>query len=211
MSGFIPLFSASGNSTNYAMIRSLSSGQVWNGAAMVAWNMSNWATYVVAAAEQAGSGAYVLAVPGALPADIYQAVLYNQLNGGGPASGDSPVATEVFSWDGSSILGFGSGLNVTKINGSATAAASLAVAAAAEVTGAAQAGTLSTSQMTTNLTSTIANVYAGRVIIFTSGGNLGRAALITAYAVSGGKLTFIGYNNLPISVAPSASDTFIII
>lgn len=210
MGGAIPLFSASGNSLNYAMIRSMRTGQVWNGATMEVWNVAHWATYVVSAPEQAGSGAYIVTPSGSLPADLYQAVLYTPL-GGSAASGDTPLETEEFDWDGSNVLGVGSSLNVGKINGSAGAAAALAVSAAAMVTGAAAAGTLSTTQMTTGLVATVANIYAGRVLYFTSGVNAGLACLITAYAVTGGKLTFIAYANLPAPSAPSAADTFIII
>lgn len=210
MSGAIPLFGASGNSLNYAMIRSLANGQVWNGAALEAWNVAHWATYNIAAPEQTGSGCYLLTVPGGLPAGLYQAVLYTPV-GGSSASGDSPIATEVFSWDGSNVLGLGSAINVGSINGSSAAAVNLATSANALKTGAAAAGTLSTTQMTTNLTATVPNIYSGRVLIFTSGVNAGLAALITAYAVTGGKLTFSAYGSLPAPSAPSAADTFIIL
>lgn len=211
MGGYIPLFSASGNSSNYAMLRSLTTGKVWNGAAMESWNQSHWATYDVAAPEDAGSGCYVVAVPGALPADLYQAVLYLPAAGDGtPASGDSAQSTEIFDWDGANVSWLGSGVNITKISGSATAADNLESSALAFVKGAAAAGTLSTSQMTTDLGATVADIYAGRVLYFTSGVNAGLVVLITAYAVTGGKLTFIAYGNQSAPSAPSAADTFII-
>jgi hypothetical protein len=65
--------------------------------------------------------------------------------------------------------------------------------------------------MTTNLVAAVANIYAGRVIYFTSGVNAGLACLITAYAVTGGRLTFIAFSNQPAPSAPSAADTFLIV
>lgn len=209
MGGVSPLYGATANSGNYQMLRSKTTGQVWNGASMEAWNVAHWATYVVASPENTGSGCYVTTIPGGLPADIYSAVLYTPL-GGSPASGDSPVDSDWFVWDGSNVIGAGSGMNVTKINGDATAAANLGVSAKAMVTGAAAAGTLSTSQMTTNLGATVANIYAGRLLVFTSGVNAGLVCLITAYAVTGGKLTFVAYGNSAAPSAPSAADAFII-
>lgn len=205
----VSLFAAPGVSGNYSMIRSLTTGKVWNGSAMVTWNVANWLTYNVAAPEDTGSGAYIITIPGALPADLYQAVLYTPV-GGSPASGDSAVQTDEYVWDGSNLVYLGSALNVGKINGSAAAAANLAVSAGTFVIGAAAAGTLSTTQMTTNLSATVANIYAGRVLYFTSGVNAGLAVLVTAYAVTGGKLTFVAYGNLPAPAAPSAADTFVI-
>lgn len=209
MSGILPAFGATGFSGNYQMIRSRTSGQVWNGAAMEVWNIAHWSSYVVSAPEQAGSGCYVAQPPAGLPADIYQYVLYTPL-GGSPASGDTPVFDSDFFYDGANIIWLGSGVNIGKINGVAAAAANLAVSANAMVIGAVAAGTLTTTQMTTNLSATVANIYAGRLLLFTSGVNQGLACLITAYAVTGGKLTFIAYGNSPAPSAPSAADTFII-
>lgn len=205
----VSLFAASGVSGNYSMIRSLTTGKVWNGSAMVTWNVANWLTYNVAAPEDTGSGAYIMTIPGSLPADAYQGVLYTPV-GVSSASGDSPVQTENFAWDGSNLVWVGSALNVGQINGSAAAAVKLGVSAGTFVTGAAAAGTLSTTQMTTNLSATVANIYAGRVLYFTSGVNAGLAVLITAYAVTGGRLTFVAYGSLPAPAAPSAADQFVI-
>lgn len=210
MSGILPAYAATGNTGNYQMIRSKTTGQVWNGSAMEVWNIAHWATYVVVSPEQAGSGCYVASPPVGLPADFYQYVLYTPL-GGSPASGDTPLFDSDFQYDGTNVVWLGSGVNISKINGSAPAAINLALSANAFVIGVAAAGTLTTTQMTTNLGATVANLYAGRVIYFTSGVNAGLAALITAYAVTGGKLTFVAYNNQPAPSAPSAADTFIII
>jgi hypothetical protein len=209
MGGVIPAGAGTGN-TLYGNILSADDAKIANGSALVTYSQSNWTDYVNSMPEQAGSGRYILTVPGYLPNGRYFVIPYLQL-GGSPAAGDTPLDIIFFDWRDGNVLGFGSSLNVGQINGSAPAAVNLSLNALASVNGQATAGTLTTSQMTTNLASTIVNVYAGRVIYFTSGGNAGRAALITAYSVTGAKLTFLGYNNLPITVAPSVGDTFIII
>lgn len=209
MSGVIFGSGATGQTSVYAQIRSLLNGQIGNGSALEAYNQGHWANYVNSTPEDAGAGEYALAVPGYLPAGLYKATFYVPV-GGSPASGDTPFATEVFNWDGSNVVGLTSSLNVGKINGSASAAVNLGISCNAMVSGAAAAGTLSTSQITTNLGATVANIYAGRILIFTSGVNAGLACLITAYAVTGGRLTFIAYANQPAPSAPSAADTFII-
>ena len=209
MSGIIPAGAASGQ-TLYAQIVDAALGKVANGAGLEVYNLSHWGNYTNTMAEQSGSGRYILTIPGYLPAGHYYAWIYLQI-GGSPAAGDTSMDFITFDWDGSNILGVGSGLNVTQINGVAAAAVKLSTSASALVTGAAASGTLTTSQMTTNLVASVANIYAGRVLIFTSGVNVGLAVLITAYAVTGGKLTFIAYGNSPAPSAPSAADTFLIL
>jgi hypothetical protein len=210
MAGQLLGFAATGQAGMYMQIRSQTTGQIANGSAMEAYNQAHWANYVISASEQAGSGCYAAGVPGYLPADRYVVTLYTPLTGS-PASGDTPVWDTSFDWDGSNVLGSGSAVNVGKINGSSTAASNLGVSTNAFVLGAAVTGTLTTLTMTTNLANGNANIYAGRVLIFTSGNNQGRAALITAYNPTGGLLTFTGYNNTPINSAPVNGDTFIIV
>ena len=74
------------------------------------------------------------------------------------------------------------------------------------ILGEAQAGTLSTTQTTTNLTGYTDNQLIGRLIIWTSGDCEGEAATITDYASASGLLTFSA-----LTTAPSASDTFKIV
>ena len=193
----------------YAQIRSLMDGAIGNGTAMEAFSQAHWDDYVISTPENAGAGEYALDIPGYLPAGRYKATFFVP-EGASPASGDSKFATEIFDWDGSDIIHVGSALDVGAINGSTVAASNLALSAAAMVPGAAAAGTLTTSQMTTTLKATVANIYAGRILLFTSGVNTGLTCLITAYAVTGGKLTFVAYGSLPAPAAPTAGDTFII-
>lgn len=210
MSGTIFASGATGQSNVYAQIRSLSTGLIGNGTAMEAYNQAHWANYVNSAPEQAGSGEYAVIVPGYLPAGRYKATFYVPL-GGSAASGDTPFDTEIFDWDGSNVMNVGSALNVGSINGSAPAAVNLGKSANAFAVGAAAAGTLTTSQMSTNLAASVANIYAGRTLYFTSGVNAGLAVLITAYAVTGGVVTFIAYNNQTAPSAPGVGDTFLVI
>lgn len=195
----------------YARILSAVDASCANGVGLEAYNSSHWGNYAISMPEQAGSGTYILTVPGYLPAGRYFALPYIQF-GGSPVIGVDGTSIDIifFDWDGGNVLGFSSALNVGKINGSAPAAANLALSTIQFVIGAAAAGTLNGSQMTTNLVATVANIYAGRILYFTSGVNAGLAVLITAYAVTGGKLTFVAYNNQPAPSAPSAGDTFVI-
>lgn len=209
MGGIIPAGAASGQ-TLYGNVIDALTGQIGNGAALEAYNQGHWANYVISAPEQSGSGRYIMTVPGYLPAGRYIMWVYLQL-GGSPAAGDTTMDFVFFDWDGGNVIGVGSSLNVGKINGSATAAVNLALSALKLKPGAAAAGTLSTSQMTTNLTDTVPGIYKGRVLIFTSGVNNNLAVLITDYAVTGGKLTFVAYGSQPAPSAPSAADTFIIL
>lgn len=78
------------------------------------------------------------------------------------------------------------------------------------VSGSAVSGTLSTTEMTTNLPSTVDDHYNGRVLIITNGssttGLLYQATNITDYDGTTKKLTFTA-----LSAAPSSSTTFIIV
>jgi len=96
--------------------------------------------------------------------------------------------------------------NVAQISGSATAADNLEASALTIVVGAAAAGTLSTTQMTTNLTEATNDHYNGRMIIWTSGVLINQATAITDYDGSTKMLTYTA-----VTEAPTAGDTFIIV
>ncbi len=96
--------------------------------------------------------------------------------------------------------------DILAVNGSTAAAASLAKSAAAIVRAAAIAGTLSTTQMTTDLTEATNDHYNGRVIIWTSGVLLDQATNITDYDGATKMLTYTA-----ITEAPTAGDTFVIV
>jgi hypothetical protein len=92
------------------------------------------------------------------------------------------------------------------ISGSTEAADNLEASAEVIVTGTAQTGTLSTTQMTTDLTEATDDHYIGRVIIWTSGVLQDQATDITDYAGANGLLTYTA-----VTEAPSNGDTFIIV
>jgi hypothetical protein len=73
------------------------------------------------------------------------------------------------------------------------------------VTGSAEAGTLSTTQMTTDLSEATDEHYNGRTIVWTSGVLAEQASDITAYLGATGRLTYTA-----ITEAPSAGDDFVI-
>jgi len=96
--------------------------------------------------------------------------------------------------------------NAVAISASTAAADNLEASAEVIVIGAAEAGTLSTTQMTTDLTEATDEHYNGRIVIWTSGVLLGQASDITAYLGSTGRLTYTA-----VTEAPSAADTFVIV
>lgn len=74
------------------------------------------------------------------------------------------------------------------------------------VSGAALTGTLSTTQMTSDLTEATDDHYNGRVIVWVSGNLYGQASVITDYDGAAKKLTFTA-----VTEAPSNGDKFIIV
>ena len=97
--------------------------------------------------------------------------------------------------------------NLTQISGDTTALANFHVATDAMVTGTAVTGTLTVTQMSTNLGTLVANIFENRSVIFTGGTNKYLSAKITANDTAG-TLTF---NTLTSGVAPSNGDPFIIV
>jgi hypothetical protein len=98
------------------------------------------------------------------------------------------------------------GVDVTAINGDSAAAVNLALAAGVIVPGAAVSGTLSTTQMSTNLTEATDSHYNSAAVVWTSGALVGQRSNITGYAGASKVLTFS-----EITEAPSAGDTFILV
>ncbi|MBW8001765.1 MAG: hypothetical protein FVQ80_07045 [Planctomycetes bacterium] len=107
---------------------------------------------------------------------------------------------------GVTIAGVSKAYDLLAISGSVDAADKLEASAETIQTGAAEAGTLSTTQMTTNLTEATDDHYNGRIVIWTSGVLLRQATDITDYSGATGLLTFTA-----VTEAPSAADTFVIV
>jgi len=96
--------------------------------------------------------------------------------------------------------------NLEQVDGSATGVATFAQMIRGGVTGSAQTGTLSTTQMTTDLTEATDDHYNGRTVIWLTGALAGEARKITAYTGSSKTVTFE-----TATEAPSNSDTFVIV
>lgn len=129
------------------------------------------------------------------------------------------VATELATYDGPTKAELDAGLaglndfnpatttvDVGAINGSTEAATDLAASAGTIVRGAAEAGTLSTTQMTTDLAEVTDDHYNGRIIIWSSGVLKDQATNITGYLGTTGRLTYTATTE-----APTAGDTFVIV
>lgn len=177
-------------------------GQFWNKdtAAWENYNQGNWAHYAIALTEYTSSGIYTLAYPSGIPAGTLSTEMVYQQNGA------SPTLPALPGGDSFLTLMQSQGANVQTIAGDGSAPIQLAQSADTIVSGAAIAGTLSATQMSTNLTNPHANAYNGRVIIWTSGALQNQASTITAYAVTGGVLTFSAKTG-----APAAGDAFVIV
>jgi hypothetical protein len=87
--------------------------------------------------------------------------------------------------------------NMTQISGSSSAADKLEEGALTLVTGAAVTGTLSTTQMTTDLTEATDNHYNGRLLTFRGGALDGQQTDITDYDGSTKLLTFTALTESP--------------
>ncbi len=185
--------------TLYVTIRA--GGQIWNKdtVAFENYNQGNWTHYAVPLLESTSSGYYSAAYPSGIPAGTLSTECLYQQNGASPVLPGLP--------GGDSFLDIfqSQGVNLQNIGGDGASALNLKAAAGSEIRGTAQAGTLSTTQMTTNLTQAD-STFNGRVLIFTSGALIYQATVISGYAQSGGKLSFGA-----VTVAPSAGDTFIIV
>lgn len=96
--------------------------------------------------------------------------------------------------------------DVLALNGSAQAAARLALSAAQIISGNAITGTLSTTVITTDLTEATDDHYNGCVIIFTSGALLGQRSSVTDYNGTTKALTVV-----TLTEAPANGDDFILV
>ena len=95
--------------------------------------------------------------------------------------------------------------DVTKINGSATAAANLGLSGLA-IVGLTVSTSSTTTVVTTHLTASVNNFYVGRTLVFPSGAQAGQATTITAYNGTTKALT-VG----ALTSAPASSDTAVIV
>ena len=172
-------------------------GRLWN-ATTTEWesfNAGNWALYATPLTEQGNSGYYRANFPTEITGVLVTDALYSQ-GGGTPSLGDAPAIG----------VGQSQGSAIAAVGDSVVAADHLRANLLLMPQGVAIAGTLTITQMTTDLTDTADNVYIGRLVIWTSGNLIRRAAYVTAYAGATKKLTFGA-----VPVAPAVDDEFIIV
>lgn len=179
----------------YAVIQDPATGKVWNTGTNLfeTFNGSHWSNYAIPLTERANTGYYSAAYPSQITIPTSEALYLRA--GGSPALGDAPIT-----------LGNSQGSNIAAISGSMAAAKNASAAAGTEVQGAAATGTLSTTQMSTNLANTLAGAYVGRTVVWITGVLAGVAAAITGYIPTNGVLTFT-----QVPSAPANGDTFVIV
>jgi hypothetical protein len=189
--------------TLYAVIIRRSDQAAWNPTLNAGdgdwetYDSSHWAQYAILLAELAGSGFYFVEYPDDIKDTLTSELLYVQ-QGIVPALTDAAV--------GPTGLGSSQGTNVAGIGGVPLAADNLQVAASLMQQGEAVSGVLTTNQMTTDLTASLNNLYAGRVIFFVGGALNGVPSNIQSYNGTTKMLTF---TNVP--QAPVAGQSFIIV
>ena len=97
-------------------------------------------------------------------------------------------------------------IELDKVDYRSTSWANLMLSTGVIITGQAQTGTLSTTEMTTDLTEATDDHYNGCVLIFTSGNMIGQRLSVTDYTGTGGKLTFSAATEIPAN-----GDSFILV
>jgi hypothetical protein len=96
MSGKISSQLAYSGVSLYALIRDSQTGLIANGSSLTTYNVSNYATYIVAMTEQVPTGYFTADFPSYLPAGIYS---YSVHQGTGVA-GDLSVDRGIMDWSG---------------------------------------------------------------------------------------------------------------
>lgn len=183
----------------YAVLFNPVDGTVWNNITQlwVTYSAGAWANYAVTLTEYPSSGYYRAAYPIATPTVLSSDVVFVRA-GGSPAVGDSPV-TSIFQ---------SQGANVAAAGNSWQAGQNMAAAVGSQQVGAIFGTPPSALILTTNLTNTHDDAYAGRAVIMTSGLLIQQAAFITAYD---GTLFTLTINGFPSGATPANGNTFIIV
>jgi len=169
---------------------------------------------IIAALGSAGSGPTAVQIRQEIDTNSTQLAAIKAVTDNMPDSGAFTTIisniTDIQSRIPAALVGGRIDANASAINNNNTAILNLEKSAGTIIRGAAQTGTLSTTEMTTDITISVADQLKGRVIIFDS--DTSTAALrnqatdITACVVSGGKLTFTA-----LTTAPSNGDTFVVV
>ena len=175
-------------------------GTVWNNNTQLfeSFTPSNWGYYAVALTEQGSSGYYRGTFPSAIGSALTTECTYNQ-QGGSPAIDPDAQAGPI-------SIGQSQGSDIAAVVHNETAASNMQVNLSQLMQGSVISGTISTTQAPTNLISGTANLYTGRLLIFTSGALAQEVATITGYSGAGGILYFSATTS-----APAPGDMFLIV
>lgn len=185
----------------YAVIFNNDDGKVWNQTSQLweTYSSVNWVNYAVPLTEYTGSGYYRAAypIPANLLASLTTELIYARA-GAFPALGDTP-ASNLFQ---------SQGANVAAVGNLWQPAQNMAKALGTQQLGAIVGTPATPYLLTTDLTSTEIDTYAGRTVLMTSGALNQQASRITAFDPGLNTLTILGF---PSGVAPADTDTFVII
>jgi hypothetical protein len=161
----------------------------------VTYNPANLAHYAMTMTEIGSTGIYVGFYPDGYALDnLPTEVQYQQAGVQPTLPDDLPIVG----------MGQSQGQNVAAINWSILSASNLQKNADSQTQGVVQSGVNTSSSIITNLSGPD-NIYNGRVVIFTSGGQVKAAAIVTGFVSMTGMLTFT-----PIPSAPSPGDSFLV-
>ncbi len=161
---------------------------------------ANLAHYAIAYTEiadgSAGTGVYVGLYPDGFEYSELPIEASYQQAGAQPALPDDlPIAS----------LGNSQGANVAAIANSVVSPSNLRANLDAMEAATVQSGSNTTTQVATNLTGAVDNLYNGRVVIFTSGSGARSAGIITGYVASTHALSFTA-----VATAPAPGDTLLV-
>lgn len=76
------------------------SNEIWNGSAFVTFNGSNWASYVIAMAEQGSTGFYYGTFPATISQGSYFITVHSRTTPATPAQTDEVIGSGTFNWTG---------------------------------------------------------------------------------------------------------------
>lgn len=100
-----------GGKNVYVLVRNVA-GQVWNGAAFVAYVTADLGSYALSLAEQGTASGYYTGTFPAVTAGVYSVVAHDRA-GASPAEGDLSIASGNLEWDGSAVVPLASRLAPT--------------------------------------------------------------------------------------------------
>ena len=185
--------------TLYAVIHSALAGTVWNqtNSAFESYNSAHWTQYAVALTEQTSSGYYSAAAPAGIGNILTTECVYSQV-GGSPALSDAAP--------GPISIGQAQGVDIASVVPNPTAAGNMQINLLQLQAGSVTSSIVTTISFSTNLVSSVTNLYVGRLLIMTSGTLAQEVVTITGYNGTTKVLSFS-----PLTSLPSAGDGFLIV